>query len=100
MRKGLTPQQADAAVGVLDEANLPPATVAALRLADVLTDSGVPTITTELRAELGRHFSDGQVLELGFALSIGSGWQRMIEAFDIRPDIWNEATPRPDRPHR
>lgn len=100
MRKGLTEAQVTAAVGPLDEADLPPATVAALRLADALTEVGVPTLPDDLRDELQRHYSDGQILELGAALTVASGWQRMIELFGIRPDIWSEATPKPVRPTR
>lgn len=98
MRKGLTNQQVEAALGSLDQADLPPATVAALRLADALTETGVPEVSPELWAELREHYDEGQVLELGFALSVASGWQRMIEAFGIRPDIWSEATPAVERP--
>ena len=87
-----------AALGPLDRADLPPATVAALKLADALTDTGVPSIAPSLRDELREHYDEGQILELGAALSVASGWQRMIEAFDIRPDIWSEATPGPQRP--
>jgi alkylhydroperoxidase family enzyme len=42
-------------------------------------------------AELRRHFDEGQILELGAALSVASGWQRFIEAFGIRPDSWTGA---------
>jgi hypothetical protein len=28
-------------------------------------------------------------------LSVGSGWQRFIEAFGIRPDSWTETVPLP-----
>ncbi|MPY96159.1 MAG: hypothetical protein GEV08_24775 [Acidimicrobiia bacterium] len=98
MRRGLTEEQVQAAVGPLDGADLPAPVVAALRLADALTETGVPTVGPALRDELRRHYSDGQVLELGAALSVASGWQRMIEAFDIRPDLWSEATPAPQRP--
>ena len=98
MRKGLTEDQVRSALGPLDEADLPPGTVAALRLADVLTDRGVPRVDGELFAELRHHYDDGEILELGVALSVASGWQRMIEAFGIRPDIWSEATPSPTRP--
>ena len=65
---------------VLDEA-----TVAALRLADLLT-SDAPTVDEGFYDELRSHFSDGQILELGSALAVASGWQRFIEAFGIRPD--------------
>jgi alkylhydroperoxidase family enzyme len=66
--------------GVLDEA-----TVVALRLADLLT-SDRPTVDEGFYDELRVHFSDGQILELGSALAVASGWQRFIEAFGIRPD--------------
>lgn len=98
MRKGLTEDMVQSALGPLDQADLPAGTVVALRLADALTDTGVPSISPELRGELQEHYDEGQILELGAALSIASGWQRMIEAFDIRPDIWSEATPDPQRP--
>jgi alkylhydroperoxidase family enzyme len=95
MRNGLTPADVDAALGDLDAATtLPPATVAALRLADRLTDA-TPAVDSAFYAELRRHFDDGQILALGAALSVASGWQRFIEAFGIRPDGWTEATPLP-----
>jgi alkylhydroperoxidase family enzyme len=100
VRKGLTPQEADAAAGDLADAVgiLPPATIAALKLADALSEFGKPQVAPELMAELLEHFDHDQILELGYALSVASGWQRMIEAFDVRPDYWSEATPSPQRP--
>ena len=50
-------------------------------------------------AFLAEHFDPGQILELGTALSVASGWQRFIEAFGVRPDHWSEATPLPPRPN-
>ena len=95
MREGLTAGDVDAALGTLDAANpLGPATVAALRLADRLTAPD-PRVDADLYAELRRHFDDGQILALGAALSVASGWQPFIEAFGIRPDGWTEATPLP-----
>jgi alkylhydroperoxidase family enzyme len=94
MRKGLTERDVEAALGDLDDADLPPRTVAALRLADRLTGER-PEVDAALFAELRRHFGEGEILELGAALAIGSGWQRFIEAFGIRPDAWDETTPLP-----
>lgn len=94
MRKGLTDSEVQAALGELDRAELPPATIAALRLADCLT-SERPAVDDALFAELRRHFDEGQILELGAALTVASGWQRFIEAFGIRPDSWSESTPLP-----
>jgi len=94
MRKGLSEEDVQAALGDLDHADLPPRTVAALRLADCLTGER-PAVDDALFADLRRHFDAGQILELGAALAVGSGWQRFIEAFGIRPDGWTEATPMP-----
>ena len=99
MRKGLTEEEASEATGDLSEAHtLPPQQIAALKLADVLTESGTPEVDGSLMAELQQHFDPGQILELATALSVASGWQRFIEAFGIRPDHWTEATPLPPRP--
>jgi alkylhydroperoxidase family enzyme len=94
MRKGLSEREVQEALGDLDRALLPARTVAALRLADCLA-SERPAVDEALFAELRRHFDEGQILELGAALTVASGWQRFIEAFGIRPDGWSEATPLP-----
>jgi alkylhydroperoxidase family enzyme len=94
MRQGLTEGEVQAALGDLERADLPARTVAALRLADCLTGER-PLVDDALFAELRRHFDEGQILELGAALTVASGWQRFIEAFGIRPDAWTEATPLP-----
>ena len=94
MRKGLTEGEVQGALGDLERADLPARTVAALRLADCLTGER-PSVDDALFAELRRHFDEGQILELGAALTVASGWQRFIEAFGIRPDAWSETTPLP-----
>ena len=94
MHKGLQESEVEAALGNLDTADLPEPTLAALRLADILTAER-PEVDDAVYDGLRRHFDEDQILELGVALSIGSGWQRFIEAFGIRPDIWSEATPLP-----
>ena len=94
MRKGLTEQEVQQALGDLAQADLPARTVAALRLADCLSGER-PRVDEALWATLRQHFDEGQILELGAALTVASGWQRLIEAFGIRPDAWSEATPLP-----
>jgi alkylhydroperoxidase family enzyme len=94
VRKGLSEREVQEALGDLDRADLPARTVAALRLADCLSGER-PVVDDELFALLRRHFDEGQILELGAALTVASGWQRMIEAFGIRPDAWSENTPLP-----
>ena len=94
MRKGMSEAEVEQALGDLDRAELPAPTVAALRLADCLTTAR-PFVDDALHAELRRHFDEGQILELGAALTVASGWQRFIEAFGIRPDAWSESTPLP-----
>lgn len=91
MSNGLTDEMVRVALGDLDEAAaredavLAPATIAALRLADLLTSES-PTVDATFHAMLLEHFTEGQILELGSALAVASGWQRFIEAFGIRPD--------------
>lgn len=87
MSTTLDDEMVTAALGDLDhaDAKLSAKTVVALRLADVLTGDS-PTVGQAFYAELREHFSDGQILELGSALAVASGWQRFIEAFGIRPD--------------
>ena len=94
MRKGLSEEEVQATLGDLDRAELPARTVAALRLADCLAGER-PLVDAVLLAELRRHFDEGQILELGAALTVACGWQRFIEAFGIRPDGWTEATRLP-----
>ena len=94
MRKGLAEDEVQQALGDLDAAALPARTVAALRLADCLSGER-PTVDDALYARLREHFDEGEILELGAALTVASGWQRFIEAFGIRPDTWSEETPSP-----
>jgi alkylhydroperoxidase family enzyme len=94
VRKGLGEDEVQQALGDLDRAGLPARTIAALRLADCLAGER-PEIDDALYAELRRHFDEGEILELGAALTVASGWQRFIEAFGIRPDAWNADTPLP-----
>ncbi len=86
---GIDDDKVEAALSDLDEPAVTTVlgrpTVLALRLADVLTGP-TPQVQPELYAELRIEFSDGQILELGAALAVASGWQRFIEAFGIRPD--------------
>jgi alkylhydroperoxidase family enzyme len=94
VRKGLTEREVQQALGDLELAELPARTVAALRLADCLSGER-PLVGDALFGTLREHFDEGQILELGAALTVASGWQRMIEAFGIRPDAWSASTPLP-----
>jgi alkylhydroperoxidase family enzyme len=94
VRKGLGEDLVQQALGDLDRAALPARTVAALRLADCLSGER-PAVDDALFAQLRQHFDEGEILELGAALTVASGWQRFIEAFGIRPDAWSESTPLP-----
>jgi alkylhydroperoxidase family enzyme len=73
---------------------LPERTKAALRLADRL-GAERPTIDPAFYAELRRHFTDDEILDLGMTVTFASGWQRFIEAFGIVPDRWREGAPPP-----
>src|SRR5882724_8106520 len=92
MRQGLSEAQVEAALGDLDRADLPAKTIAALRLVDLLS-APQPMIDTATYERLRAHLDDRELLELGAALSVASGWQRFIEAFGMRPDSRTEAMP-------
>jgi alkylhydroperoxidase family enzyme len=94
MRQGLSEGQVEAALGELEQADLPAKTVAALRLVDLLS-APHPMIDTATYQRLREHLDDRELLELGAALSVASGWQRFIEAFGIRPDSWTDTMPLP-----
>ena len=94
MRPGLREAQVEAALGDPDHADLPAKTVAALRLVDLLSVPH-PVIDTATYQRLREHLDDRELLELGAALSVASGWQRFVEAFGLRPDSWTEAMPLP-----
>ncbi len=98
MRRGLTEDQVQAAIGDLDapEAHelLDTKTRTALRVVDLLVTEH-PIIDDATFAELTTELDEGELLELSAVIVIGAGWQRMIEAYGIRPDYWSEATPMP-----
>jgi AhpD family alkylhydroperoxidase len=42
-----------------------------------------PRLTPELYARLSAHFSDAEILELGFFATIVSGWTKLVFAYDL-----------------
>ena len=103
MRKGLTEAEVQAATGDLGSSAatelLPAKTLAALGLVDVLLAEH-PEVGTDAYRALTSAFDEGELLELSAAIVIGSGWQKLIEAFGIRPDHWTDTTPLPWREER
>jgi alkylhydroperoxidase family enzyme len=93
VRRGAT-EDLVAKLADYEGSDLPERTKAALRLADRI--SGDPSQVDEaFHAELRRHFSDDQILDLGMCIAFASGWQRFIEAFKVVPDRWAEGDPLP-----
>jgi alkylhydroperoxidase family enzyme len=85
-----------AKVTEFERSDLSDRTKAALRLADRLT--GERSVVDEaFYADLRRHFSDDEILDLGMTITFVSGWQRFIEAFGIVPDRWRDGAPAPFR---
>ena len=93
MRRGATEDQV-AKLADYEASDLPERTKVALRLADRLTGEH-PTIDPDFDAELRRHFTGDQLIDLGMTLTFASGWQRFIEAFGIVPDRWHDGAPMP-----
>jgi alkylhydroperoxidase family enzyme len=81
-----------------EASDLPERTKTALRFADRMTAPSPPAIDPELHADLRRHFTDDQILDLGMTIAFASGWQRFIEAVGIVPDRWTDGAPPPFRP--
>ena len=75
--------------------DLPEPWKAALSFSDHLSGSPKGPIPDELHAGLSQHFSADEILRLGALLAVGSGWQRMIEAFGIRPDHYESGQDGP-----
>ena len=68
---------------------------AALRLTDHLSGDGGGVLPAQIYDDLRTHFTEQQILMLGSLLAVGSGWQRMIEAFGIRPDNFTDGQSGP-----
>ena len=97
MRTGLT----DDIIAQLDDyptSELPKSWVAALRLTDHLSGDVQGRLPPDLYAELATHFTAKEILMLGSLLAVGSGWQRMVEAFGIRPNHYVEGQAGPWAP--
>lgn len=87
MRTGLTDEVVAELVDYESSSLLADSWKAALRLTDHLSGEGaVGPIGAELHDDLRQYFDDREILMLGTLISVGTGWQRMIEAFEIRPD--------------
>ena len=78
-----------------EHSDLPERTKTALRYADLMTAPKPPSIDPEFHAELRRHFTDDQILDLGMTIAFASGWQRFIEAVGVVPDRWADGSPPP-----
>jgi alkylhydroperoxidase family enzyme len=80
-----------------EDSDLPARTKMALRLTDKLFH-GNGMLEEGFYNQLRTEFDEEEIMDLGMTLALGSGWQRFIEAFGIRPDSWNEATACPWEP--
>ena len=85
MRTGLTDEVIDQ-LADYETSDLPESWKAALAFADHLSGESGGLLPARTYDRLRDHFDEQQILMLGSLLAVGSGWQRMIEAFGIRPD--------------
>ena len=72
-----------------EHADLPCRTKAALRYVDRLT-SDAWQIDRAFYDDLRRDLTDDELLDLGIVAMFFNGWQRLIDAFGIVPDHWQE----------
>jgi alkylhydroperoxidase family enzyme len=96
VRRGAT-EDLVAKLADYEHSDLPERTKVALRLADRLVGAQ-PRVDEALMADLRRHFSGDDLIDLGMTLTFASGWQRFIEAFGIVPDRWQDGAPPPFGP--
>ena len=80
-----------------ENSDLPDRTKIALRLTDKLAHNH-RNIDAQFYQQLRDHFTDNEILDLGMTLGFALGWQRFIEAFGVRPDIWEKTMPLPWEP--
>ena len=78
-----------------ENSDLPERTKVALRYADRLTGPAPTTLDPALEADLKRHFTEDQILDLGMTIGFASGWQRFIESVGVVPDRWTDGAPPP-----
>jgi len=64
---------------------------AVLRLTEIIATEP-HTLDDEFFAQLKTHFSDEQLLDLGFAVGMLNGLHRFLETFGILPDSLQEGT--------
>ena len=96
MRSGLSDQIIDQ-LRDYESSDLPDSWKAALRLTDHVSGPMSGVLPTHVYESLTEHFTEPQILMLGSLLAVGSGWQRMIEAFGIRPDHFSLGQDEPWR---
>lgn len=62
---------------------------AVLRLTEIIA-TNPHTLEDEFFHELKKHFSDEQLLDLGFAVGVLNGLHRFLETFGVLPDSLQE----------
>jgi alkylhydroperoxidase family enzyme len=80
-----------------EHADLSDRTKAALRYVDRLT-SDAWQIDRAFYDDLRRDLADDELLDLGMVAMFFNGWQRLIDAFGIVPDHWQEGDALPFGP--
>jgi len=98
VRRGAT-EELVAKLADYEQADLPDRTKAALRYVDRLT-SDAWQIDRAFYDELRGHLTDDELLDLGMVAMFFHGWQRLIDAFGIVPDRWQEGDALPFGPLR
>ena len=94
MRKGLSDEKRSQ-LSDYRTSDLPDSWKAAIALSEHLAGAPKGPLPAALDAELKLHYSASEILRLGALLAVGSGWQRMIEAFGIRPDHYDDGQDGP-----
>ncbi len=68
-----------------EESSLRPAEIAALGLTDAIIGTA-PGVSDALRADLQRHFSDAQIVELALGVGLFSALSKTLIALGLEPE--------------
>ena len=80
----MSEEQIEAVAGDIDAGPFSEAEKAALALATILSNAVQDGVVDEqLGAELGRHYTDGQIMEIAMVIAILVGMARLMFALDL-----------------
>jgi alkylhydroperoxidase family enzyme len=81
--QGLTDEMVDAVPNFRESPLFTPAEKAAMRLADAMAGDHKHALFDEIFAELRKHYTEEQIVELGWRTSVFIGYGRLVYALGV-----------------